>query len=279
MSDNKQDCMELARKAGGKLAALPGCSCVMVTGSTAKGITDDQSDVDMTAYYEGELPSDELLDGLRSELGGGEIKWTLGERSQGSFAQAWDLGGREIQIGHTACAAWEQTIDAVLLEHDIESPAQKAMEGTLNCIALHGEKQMKAWQERIAAYPRDLSLKMIRGNLGFFPLWRLEEHFRTRDAELWYNQELAEAAYKIVAILSGLNRLYWCRFQFKRTTRHIGLMEHTPRDLANRLNGLFRSPREQALPELKALVRESLELVAPRFPEIELEALRARLAT
>ncbi len=87
MPDTKKDCMELARRVGEKLGALSGCRAVMVTGSTAKGLTDEHSDVDMTAYYESDLPpADELMQ-IRKSLGGGDIKWTIGDREHNSFAE------------------------------------------------------------------------------------------------------------------------------------------------------------------------------------------------
>ncbi|MCB0044800.1 MAG: hypothetical protein KDD92_05170 [Caldilineaceae bacterium] len=269
---------DLAAWIAAPYAELPGARAGMVTGSAAKGLADYYSDLDMTMYYAETLPTDDTLAETRRRFGAAERKWLLGDPAEGSFAEAFDVNGIEVQIGHTTIAAWEAGIDQVLVELDCATPLQKALEGTLACQALFGEALIHRWKERIAAYPPELAQAMVRHNLRFFPLWALETHFRKWDATIWYYETLVEMCQHLVGVLAGLNRLYFTTFQFKRATRFIEEMSIRPRNLAPRLDALFRQELDQALPELKALVTETVMLVEAEMPDIDTEPVRSRLA-
>jgi hypothetical protein len=183
----------------------------------------------------------------------------------------------EIQIGHITIAAWEETIASVMEELDVTSPTQKALEGTLACQALYGADYIDRWKAQIAAYPDALAEEMVRKHLQFFPVWGLEHHFRTRDASVWYQQILVETVHKIIAVLAGVNRLYFTAFQFKRMHHFIDQMRIKPDNLAARLEGLFGQDMAEALPDLEALVSETIALVEVHLPQLNTTAAKARL--
>ena len=267
----------LARKVAQPYTQLPTIRAAMVTGSAAKGLSDNYSDLDMTCYYAAVLPEEEALAAIRQQHGAAERKWLLGDRAEGSFAEAYDLDGIEVQIGHTTLAAWEASIDKVLVELDCASPLQKALEGTLACQALYGEAYIAAWQERLRAYPPVLAEAMVKQHLAFFPLWGLDAHFRTRDATIWFYQSMVEAAQNLVGVLAGLNRLYFTTFQFKRMNRFLNQMTIVPVDLAPRLERLFQADRTVAVAELEALVAETITLVETYMPAIDTTKAKRRL--
>lgn len=259
---------------------LPTIRAAMVTGSTAKGQSDHYSDLDMTIYYADELPDEERLIAIRQQHGAAERKWTIGNREENSFAEAYDVaqgdGNIEVQIGHTTIDAWEATMAKVLEELDCESPLQKAMEGTLACKALYGEKLINGWKEKIAAYPQPLAEAMVKKHLSFFPLWGLGDYLETRDGTIWTYQILVEAAQNIVGTLAGLNHLYFTTFQFKRMQNFIDQMEIAPANLGERLESLFASS-PQARDELESLVAETVALVEKHMPSIDTARAKRRI--
>ena len=64
----------------------------MITGSAAEGISDFYSDLDMTVYYEGELPGEEELARIRESNGAAERVWLIGDRAEGNIAEAYRAG-------------------------------------------------------------------------------------------------------------------------------------------------------------------------------------------
>ena len=91
-----------------------------------------------------------------------------------------------------------------------------------------------------------------------------------RDAELWRLDVLLEAAFNLLGVLAGLNRLYVARFEFKRLRSLVAKMELAPPALADRLEELFRLPPHEAAQELGRLVEETRALVAAELPHVEL---------
>ena len=165
----------------------------------------------------------------------------------------------------------------VLEQLDVTTPFQKALSGILECVPLHGEPLIRQWQARAAAYPDALARAMVERHLSFFPLWGLEERLAARDATLWRYEALVEAAQHLLAILAGLNRLYFSTFQFKRAGAFIARMTIAPEDLAPRLGALFRADPCTAGEQLEQLIRETLDRVEHHMPEIDLTRARRRL--
>ncbi len=277
MTQATQYLNELAKQIVQPYTELDQTKAAMVTGSTAKGLADFYSDLDLTIYYEDELPTEDMLHSIRQAHGGSERKWTIGNRDEGQFAEAYHIEGIEVQTGHTTIAAWEGAIAQVLEKLDVDSPLQKAMEGTLACRALYGEAYIDRWKAQIAAYPDSLADAMVTTHLRFFPVWGLVHHFETRDASLWYQEILVETAQKIVAVLAGLNRLYFTTFQFKRTHAFIDQMTIKPPALAERLERLFADDLSKTLPDIEILVSETIALIETHMPHIDTAAAKARL--
>lgn len=277
MSDANAHLLRLAERILVPYRRLPGACAGMVTGSVAKGLADHDSDLDLMLYYEESLPDEESLAAIRRAHGAAERTWCLGDRAAGSIAEAYDVGGVEVQIAHSTIAAWEAEMDEVLVKLDCDTPLQKALEGTLAGRAIFGAPWIERWQRRAAAYPDALAEAMISKHLAFFPMWGLETQFRTRDATIWYHASLAESAQHIVGILAGLNRRYFTTFQFKRMSRLLDGLEIAPPDTGPRLERLFATDMGEALPELERLVRETVELVETHRPSIDTSKVRARL--
>jgi hypothetical protein len=256
---------------------LPCVVAASVTGSVAKGIADGYSDLDLTMIHDPSLASEDELAAIRLAHGAADRKWVIGDRASGSFAEAYLMGGVEVQIAHSTVSAWEQTLVDVLEKLDCTSPAQKALEGTLVGVALHGHEEIDRWRARIAAYPPALGEAMVKRHLAFFPVWGLEHQFRTRDATIWRHEMLVQAAQNLMGILAGLNGLYYTSFQFKRMGRFIDSMAIVPPRLAERVEELFGAETERSGAVLEALVRDTLSLVDAHMPSVDTAPHRARL--
>jgi hypothetical protein len=140
----------------------------------------------------------------------------------------------------------------------------------LDGLPLYGEELVARWQARIRAYPEPLRRAMVERHWDFFPLWYHGEAMAARDAELWRLDMLLEAAFNLLAVLAGLNRLYFTRAELKRMRALIARMELAPPGLADRLESLFRLEPEPAAAELGRLVEETRALVIREFPDLEL---------
>jgi hypothetical protein len=258
----------IAKRIARAHADIPGARASMVTGSVAEGKSDFYSDVDMTVYYD-ELPADEILQAARVANGGSARVWFVDDRNNGGVMEAYTIDGVECQIGHITVAGWERDMASVLEGLDVTSPLQKALSGTLTCIPLFGDAWIEKWKAIARNYPDALALAMVEKHLNFFPLWGLQGRMSTRDATLWMQQSVLEGSHNILAILAGLNRVYFSTFQFKRMHDFVAELRIAPEDLAARIEALCHAPASVAASALEELVQETLALVRAHMPQVD----------
>lgn len=163
--------LALAKKLLAPYTQLPNARAAMITGSVAEGVSDYYSDIDMTVYYENELPSEEELARIRAHNGAPERVWLLGDRADNNIAEAYEWNGVQAQIGHTTIAVWEDEIAEIVERFNADTPLHKATSGTLESITVYGDAYMDKWKATIAAYPEGLRRAMVEKHLQFFPYW------------------------------------------------------------------------------------------------------------
>jgi hypothetical protein len=177
-----------------------------------------------------------------------------------------------VELSFTA-VSWMDTRLDDLLERlvDFDSPSQKILSGLLEGLPLYGQELIGRWKARVERYPEPLRRKMVQRYWSFFPLWYGNAAMAKRDAELWRLDVLMDAAFNLLGVLAGLNRLYFTRFQFKRTRAYVASMKIAPARLAERLESLFRLDPESAAAELGRLVEETAALVQEELPGFDVE--------
>ncbi|HXM58387.1 MAG TPA: hypothetical protein VOB72_23505, partial [Candidatus Dormibacteraeota bacterium] len=262
---------ELASEVADVVIAELAPRAVLLTGSAAEGISDRWSDLDLIVYHD-QLPPEAAIDAVRALLAGRDLM-VLTPWDGDSYGQSFVLRGVECQLGHATVAATEREFDQVLVELDVDSPLQKAFDGMTHGIPLHGENLLRAWQARLADYPDGLRRAMVERHLLIPPMWMADDRMATRDATIFRHQMLVQAALNLLAVLAGLNRVYFSSFQFKRVHAFAARLALTPPDLAERLERLFDDPH-RAGAGLEALVIETLALVERELPD--LDTTRAR---
>jgi hypothetical protein len=278
MTDESLVLIELGRSILARYAELPGVACAAITGSSAEGHADRYSDLDMTMYYD-VLPAEADLRHVRESVSDGTLTWSMGTHADGEFAEAFKVGGVEVQIGHTTVERWEETIAAVQAGEEPGSPMHKAMSGTLTSIPVFGAERLVAWQARIRNYPDALRIAMVRHHLKFFRVWGLVDRLETRDAGLWFRQMLVESSFNLLGVAAGLSRRYFTPFQLKRVRAFIATLDVAPSDLADRLELMWAVPSSEAALSLHALVSDTVALVERELPEVDTSVVRKSLTS
>jgi predicted nucleotidyltransferase len=247
---------------------------VLLTGSVAEGRSDEHSDIDLITYFD-ELPSLDQIQAVRQEIGSTDFR-ELG-RSEEAFGEDYYFESIQCQVLYTTIRAWEQEMNSVLEQFDTSTTAQKAMEGLLRGVPLHGAELIEQWQDRARSYPEGLARAMVQANLNFFPIWRVQDWVATRDMTLCVYETFVESSYHILGILAGLNRLYFSPFRFKRQHEFISQLQSAPHNLAERLENLFKLEYGSAVTELERLIEETVLLVEAQMTEIDTSRVRRDL--
>ncbi|HEY8645244.1 MAG TPA: nucleotidyltransferase domain-containing protein [Gaiellaceae bacterium] len=241
----------------------------LLAGSAGRGNADRFSDIDLLFYVDG-VPTNEAIAQVRNQVGGVD---PLQRHDPTDYAngEEFQLDGVRTEVSFTTVERIEWQLDQLLVElDDIASPKQKFLAGLAEGLPLYGEPLIERWQTRLRDYPENFRREMIRRHWNFFPLWYYGEAMALRDSELWRLDALLEGAFNLLGVLAGLNRLYFARFELKRTRDLVARMDLAPPLLADRLEALFRLAPPEAAQSFGALVEETRQLVCRDLPDLEL---------
>lgn len=257
----------IARRAVEKLAAHTDLRASLLAGSAALGTSDEHSDVDLLNYYQ-ELPDQRAFDAAMRELGA-ERLGELPPPDDNEFAAFYRIDGVQVQTGAELITSVERRLKRIAAG-DVDWITAKVAMGLLEGVPLHGDEILRGWQGR-ARYPESLRRSEVEANLGFFAIWALDEHLAARDAELFRRQMLLDGAFRVVAVLSAVNRLYFTTFQFKRAHTHTERMTVRPERLAERLDQVANEAPSNAAEELRKLVDETKAIVKAEMPDVDVD--------
>ena len=267
MTEASKTLRALARRLAEEHCELPGARAALLTGSAAQGISDFHSDIDLILYYDalpGSFPLVEAYPPI----------WRVGDPSSGAVMMAHKIEGVECQLVHSTLDSLDAQFRAVQKDLDIASPTSKALAGILDGLPLFGEELIATLKSRAADFPDALATKMIEAHLNFFPLWNAAGWLQARDCALWQAEIRYEACKNILAILCGLNRVYFTPFQLKHTKKLCEKLLIAPENLHARLESALSGD----LSALKTLFEETVALIETHRPEISTEAVRQQLS-
>lgn len=248
-----------------------------VSGSTVEGLADAHSDVDMSVVFAA-LPDEAVLREACRRAGGSEWIWQIGRLAEGGTVVAFHIDGIEVQIGYCSHAELGADLEDILLAHNPDTPNHKLAEGVLKALPLAGAAQLAAWQARLADFPPALGRAMVANALATPTHWKAAAQIIHRDADLWCREIQVEACYRLLLILCGLNGSYFTRFQVKRMGRLAAKLAIAPPALAERIDALLSAPPRAAFDSLHRLEGEVLDLLAARWPDVDLGPARQRRA-
>lgn len=195
----------------------------------------------------------------------------IGEPGPEGFASRYHVDGVEVQTGAALVSSMEERLERIA-SGDVDWLLAKLAMGLQEGVPLHGDDLIEAWKARVA-YSDALRRREVEANLGFFPIWRIDDQLAARDAELFRRQMLLDGAFRVVAVLSALNRVFFSTFQFKRAGAHIDRLEIKPERLAERLDAVANAPPSEAAEVLRSLVDETKVLVKREMPDVDVDAL------
>ncbi|MBE2243842.1 MAG: hypothetical protein IAE86_13885 [Burkholderiaceae bacterium] len=278
MTQRSSELRTIARRVAQAHAAFGDATMMaLVSGSVVEDIADDRSDVDMAISFD-RLPAEAALASACEAGGGAPWHWQAGAHADGGLVAAFRQDGVEVQIAYTDRATLARELDQVLVTHDPDTPAHKLAEGLLKAEPLFGAAQLRALQARVAAFPPALGRAMAAHFLGRVTPWHAIGQIVHRDATIWCRQLQAEAGYRLLGALAGLNGRYFTTFQFKRMHRFARGLPLAPHAFVQRIEEALHGDAAQGFRTLHELEAQVVSLVASRWPDLDLSAVRARHA-
>ncbi|WP_410787182.1 hypothetical protein [Kribbella sp. C-35] len=254
-------------------AAVEGVDAVMLGGSTARGDADRWSDVEVGVFWRRPPTPAERL----AVAGAADVRLVNVD------GPPWDdhlyLGaprpdGLMVEVAHTLTQTVENALDE-LLNGKPDGEVMQLAQGIIDGRSVLGPRAeiVTRWQERVATYPRDLAVAVVRHNGNIEKFWRWQMFFE-RDNPLLVAREFVRMVNQLLNVLYALNGRYSGHvLAFKRLDALD--LPLAPPSLANRIRTVFDRPAPEGAQTLHDLIEETFDLVERHLPEVDVDALRA----
>lgn len=265
--------LAIARRAAVPWAADPRVRSVLLTGSVARGIADDHSDVDTIVFWDTPPDDAEMRTMIAAaQATGGDFH--LGTAEEG-FALYHFVDGIRCDFGHGSVADHERQMTAVLEHADTDLEHHLLASGFLIGVPLHGDAWIAGWMERLRRFPEALVTAMLERHLRFMPRWALERMGAERGDVLFLSECHLQTIERLTGVLCGLNRLYHPG-KLKGLASTVDAMTIRPPDFLARCERLLSLPPHEGVALAVALIEETFALVERHAPDFDTAPARAR---
>jgi len=265
MNKRSKSLISLAKKVSDSYKSNPNFAASLVTGSAAKGISDENSDVDMTIFYHKPLTKKYFEEVKESAIqsGGG---FYHGDKN--GFAVYHIVDGVKVDTGHITISSHEKMIKSYLKNPTLDYNMQIVASGTLLAISFYGEKYVNRWKKMFAKYPKKLSDLIIKENLRFHSQWVLEKMGLERNESIFVTETILKSLDNVVKVLCGLNKEYHPG-KLKGMNYTIERLKIKPANLKYCIESIFKIEQEKAVKHINNLVSETILLVEKNRPDID----------
>jgi predicted nucleotidyltransferase len=229
---------------------------VVLTGSVARGVADDVSDIEMLVVTEGQLSLAQAVDLVR---GAGLEKWdSWGDPATPTRRVFGYLDGQPVET-----IWWSRELADELFA------AGGSAEALANGVPLRTSGLLERWQEQLGDYPDEVAAERIEQAAerwgGFAPAGLLT--LVREDVALARMEWLVESAQRVLAIVYALNRVH--QPTAKRLAARVEELPSKPERLAERIEEALAEPDpRRALLAMTGLQLDTVRL-APDGPNVD----------
>lgn len=255
----------MVRPVLGWYAAVEGVDAVMLGGSTARGDADRWSDVEVGVFWR------------RPPTPAERLAAAADVRLVNVDGPPWDdqlhLGELMVEVAHTLTQTVENALDE-LLNGKPDGQVMQLAQGIIDGREVAGPRAevVAGWKERVATYPRELAVAVVRHNGNIEKFWRWQMFFE-RDNPLLVAREFVRMVNQLLNVLYALNGRYSGHvLAFKRLDALD--LPVAPPSLAARLRAVFEPPAPEGAQTLHDLIEETFDLVEHHLPEVDVDLLR-----
>jgi len=246
----------------------------LVTGSVARGLDDEASDLDIHLYWERADSTDTtaLADPDRFTPAGATR--AFGVPTAGGWFSKLRLDGRFVDVEDVDVSMLSRAVNALDGEQAPPGWAVKAAVGMRDAMAVLGRAELASWQHRLAyggaAATAEAAARLPR-LLGPTALYELT--YARRDV-LGFAARLSNLLLDVVAVLGAVNRRFIPVDEPKWLPWHLAQLTHVPPELDDRIRAALTAPSPDTMGALDATVTETLDLVEGHIPGADTRAAR-----
>ncbi len=246
-----------AREVAACFAGEPGLRMVLVTGSAARGLSDESSDLDVYLYWDKVDTARLAADGRLAALGATRV---FGVPTVHGWFEKHRRGDRYVDVESVAMATLEAAA-AALRTPMLPGWVTKLAAGLRDAVAVAGADELRRWQAELR-FTDELAAAdiAVRAPRLVAPSALYELTFARGDV-LAFMARLAPVLLDVVALLGAANREFVPVDDAKWLPWHLGRLTDVPPDTARRIDAALRRPSAGAMADLDLLVEQTLDIV------------------
>lgn len=272
--------VDLAEELSLCYSSHPSVLMVCLGGSSARGIADEWSDLDILVYWK-EIDENWIgSEPLAAEKG--IPRTALMRTGPGSFLESYHTHGLKIDFAHVRLGEWLEWIKPLHHDASPDSELIGMAGGFLSSVVFHGEDEYRKIAGLLSVYPDSLAKDVIQKNLGFFVRGYLEGQCLSRGDLLAWHDGLVLMLKKLINITAALNRCYFHAGEARWVEYHLSRMKHRASGLTwGNIIHMLQDPGPETAAMLYSIQMETLDMIASQFPELSdrIEARRTRMAS
>ncbi|WLR46643.1 DUF4037 domain-containing protein [Halobacillus litoralis] len=246
----------------------PKVKAILLAGSVSKNLQDEHSDIELHILWS-IPPTDHERKSPIEQINGTILSYHAYEDEEWSEAYL-TRDGVKFEISSFLVETVERFVSDVVDQHDTDYDKQCIIASIHDGVSLCGEEKISEWKNRVAAYPSELTERMISENLWLGNRWNNREALLKRQDWLMLYDVLCGVQMKLFGVLFGLNRMYVHHPVFKWMENNIERMEIKPENLHARMNKTWIGDPASGVKELEGLIEEVMELVEEYHPGLDI---------
>lgn len=241
---------------------------VLITGSVARGLADESSDVDIYLYDRsveaGSMPPD--LSAV------GALRFGV-PTSTGWFAKLI-VDGRYCDVEGVDLAALDRATEALGAGRAPPAWAVKIACGIRDAVAVRGADELARWQHRLQ-YRDDAAAAEVAARAGrLLAASALYELTWARGDVVSFTARIAQLLLDVIALLAAVNRRFVPVDDPKWLPWHVEHLDRAPDGTTARMSDALRHPNPDTMADLDVLVGETLDLVDAHVPGADTRSAR-----
>lgn len=243
-----------------------GIRMAVLSGSPPKGLSDDYSDLDIIVFWDA-IDTEWLEANPLSEVEC-ERKYFRKMGEADVYLESYYFDELKVDFGHLTMAVWMEMVDGVLERHEPDPSTLGSIAGFLTSLPLLGGEAVDVWKDRLAQYPDEVALKVVRQHRRFFvPGYLLNQAYKRGDVLAYYDG-LCLMLKNVLNILAGLNRVYFSTDEPRWIAYYLDRMAIKPDDTWGRMRRVLSGGAEEAVGVLESLMVDTITLIEEHMPEL-----------
>ena len=253
--------MDLAERVSRAYESLPGLAMSLVTGSVARGVADDSSDLDVYLYWDhvdvGTLASSGRAEGVLAAR-------LLALPTATGFFEKYRSGDRLVDVESVTIESLAGVASSLDRCEPMSPLVAKTMAGLRDAVPLRGAETLEAWRSRLT-YSAEQAVVEVGVNLRrFLPPLAIHDLTLVRGDIISFSARMSTMALAAIGAVAAVNRYPLALEDPKWLPWHVAQLTRKPPDFLRRMQAPFATPDRSRVAEFASALSDTLDLVDNR---------------